>query len=129
MRHFNFLAYSDGWVSSEVQKMVSNPNVTVRSRGVMEKCTYCIQRIETAHIEADKQSRRIRDGEIVTACQAACPTQAIRFGDMADKQSEVSQAKASPRNYALLGELGTRPHTTYLARLRNPNPALKDDEA
>jgi molybdopterin-containing oxidoreductase family iron-sulfur binding subunit len=127
VRRFNFLQYTDK--TTPQLKAMRNPEVSVRRRGVMEKCTYCIQRIETAHIEADKQSRRIRDGEIVTACQAACPTQAIRFGNMADKQSEVSQAKASPRNYALLGELGTRPHTTYLARLRNPNPALKDDEA
>jgi molybdopterin-containing oxidoreductase family iron-sulfur binding subunit len=105
-----------------------NPEVTVRRRGVMEKCTYCIQRIETAQIEANKDSRRIRDGEIVTACQAACPTQAIRFGDISDKDSSVSQAKTSPRNYAMLNELGTRPRTTYLARIRNPNPALEDSE-
>jgi molybdopterin-containing oxidoreductase family iron-sulfur binding subunit len=106
-----------------------NPEVTVRRRGVMEKCTYCIQRIETAHIEADKQDRRIRDGEIVTACQAACPTLAIRFGDISDKDSSVSNAKASPRNYAMLNELGTRPRTTYLARIRNPNPALQDEDS
>jgi molybdopterin-containing oxidoreductase family iron-sulfur binding subunit len=103
-----------------------NPEVTVRRRGVMEKCTYCIQRIETAHIHADKEGRRIRDGEVVTACQAACPTQAIRFGDIADNDSGVSKAKQSPRNYAMLNELGTRPRTTYLARIRNPNPALEE---
>ncbi|MGH8124309.1 MAG: TAT-variant-translocated molybdopterin oxidoreductase [Rhodanobacteraceae bacterium] len=127
VRRFNFMQYADKH-TPQIEAM-RNPEVTVRRRGVMEKCTYCIQRIETAHIEADKQDRRIRDGEIVTACQAACPTQAIRFGDISDAQSNVSQAKASPRNYAMLNELGTRPRTTYLARIRNPNPALKDEDS
>jgi Fe-S-cluster-containing dehydrogenase component len=95
----------------------------------MEKCTYCIQRIETAHIEADKGNRRIRDAEVLTACQAACPTQAIRFGDIADVHSGVAQAKSSPRTYVMLGELNTRPRTSYLARLRNPNPALPEEGA
>ena len=103
-----------------------NPDVTVRNRGVMEKCTYCIQRIETAHIAADRDGRRIADGEIVTACQAACPTQAITFGNIADPDSAVSRAKASPLDYSLLAELNTRPRTTYQAHLRNPNPALED---
>jgi molybdopterin-containing oxidoreductase family iron-sulfur binding subunit len=125
VRRFNFMQYADKHTPQYMA--MRNPEVTVRRRGVMEKCTYCIQRIETAHIEADKHDRRIRDGEIVTACQAACPTQAIRFGDISDKDSGVSKAKASPRNYAMLNELGTRPRTTYLARIRNPNPALKDD--
>ncbi len=125
VRRFNFLQYANK--TTPQLKAMRNPEVTVRRRGVMEKCTYCIQRIETAHIEADKADRRIRDGEIVTACQAVCPTKAIRFGDISDQQSQVAEAKASPRNYALLGELNTRPRTTYLARLRNPNPALKDD--
>jgi len=125
VRRFNFMQYADKHTPQYMA--MRNPEVTVRRRGVMEKCTYCIQRIENAHIEADKQDRRIRDGEIVTACQAACPTQAIRFGDISDKQSNVSKAKASPRNYAMLNELGTRPRTTYLARIRNPNPALKED--
>jgi len=127
VRRFNFMQYADKHTPQYMA--MRNPEVTVRRRGVMEKCTYCIQRIETAHIEADKQNRRIRDGEVVTACQAACPTQAIRFGDISDRDSGVSKAKASPRNYAMLNELGTRPRTTYLARIRNPNPALKDDES
>jgi Fe-S-cluster-containing dehydrogenase component len=124
VRRFNFLQYVDKEV--DTLKAQRNPEVTVRRRGVMEKCTYCIQRIETAHIEADKGSRRIRDGEVLTACQAVCPTQAIRFGDLADRQSAVAAAKASPRNYVMLGELNTRPRTSYLARLRNPNPALQE---
>jgi molybdopterin-containing oxidoreductase family iron-sulfur binding subunit len=127
VRRFNFLQYADK--TTPQLKAMRNPEVSVRRRGVMEKCTYCIQRIETAHIQADKESRRIRDGEILTACQAVCPTQAIRFGDISDKQSNVAKAKASPRNYAMLNELGTRPRTTYLARLRNPNPALEDEPA
>ena len=127
VRRFNFMQYADKQTPQYMA--MRNPEVTVRRRGVMEKCTYCIQRIETAHIEADKQDRRIHDGEIVTACQAACPTQAIRFGDISDKDSGVSKAKASPRNYAMLNELGTRPRTTYLARIRNPNPALGDGES
>ncbi len=125
VRRFNFMQYADKHTPQYMA--MRNPEVTVRRRGVMEKCTYCIQRIETAHIEADKHDRRIRDGEIVTACQAACPTQAIRFGDIADRDSGVSKAKASPRNYAMLNELGTRPRTTYLARVRNPNPALDNE--
>jgi molybdopterin-containing oxidoreductase family iron-sulfur binding subunit len=124
VRRFNFMQYADKHTPQYMA--MRNPEVTVRRRGVMEKCTYCIQRIETAHIHADKEGRRIRDGEVVTACQAACPTQAIRFGDIADNHSGVSKAKESPRNYAMLNELGTRPRTTYLARIRNPNPALEE---
>ena len=124
VRRFNFLKYTEDGATFAAQR---NPEVTVRRRGVMEKCTYCIQRIETAHIEADKANRRIRDGEVLTACQAACPTQAIRFGDIADVHSSVAQAKSSPRAYVMLGELNTRPRTSYLARLRNPNPALADE--
>jgi molybdopterin-containing oxidoreductase family iron-sulfur binding subunit len=124
VRRFNFLQYVDE--STDTLKAQRNPEVTVRQRGVMEKCTYCIQRIETAHIEADKGTRRIQDGEVLTACQAVCPTQAIRFGDISDARSQVAQAKASPRNYVMLSELNTRPRTSYLARLRNPNPALPD---
>ncbi|HXE66508.1 MAG TPA: TAT-variant-translocated molybdopterin oxidoreductase [Rhodanobacteraceae bacterium] len=127
VRRFNFMQYADK--TTPQYMAMRNPEVTVRRRGVMEKCTYCIQRIETAHIEADKHGRRIRDGEIVTACQAACPTQAIRFGDIADEDSGVSKAKASPRNYAMLNELGTRPRTTYLARIRNPNPELEEEKS
>lgn len=125
VRRFNFLQYTD--LDAENLKAQRNPDVSVRNRGVMEKCTYCIQRIETAHIAADAGGRRIADGEILTACQAVCPTQAIHFGDIADPSSDVSRAKASPLDYTVLQELNTRPRTTYLAQLRNPNPALGDD--
>ena len=127
VRRFNFLQYVD--TTTDTLKAQRNPEVTVRQRGVMEKCTYCVQRIAGARIQAERENRRIRDGEVVTACQAVCPTAAIVFGDSADAQSDVAQAKASPRNYILLEELNTRPRTTYLARLRNPNPALEDDSA
>ena len=96
-----------------------NPDVTVRSRGVMEKCTYCTQRIEGARAQADKENRPIRNGEVVTACQAACPTTAIVFGDLNDPESEVAKRRKSGRHYALLEELGTRPRTTYLARWKD----------
>ncbi|HET6806386.1 MAG TPA: TAT-variant-translocated molybdopterin oxidoreductase [Frateuria sp.] len=125
VRRFNFLQYSD--LSTETLKAQRNPDVSVRNRGVMEKCTYCIQRIETAHIAADREGRRIADGEVLTACQAVCPTRAIVFGDQQDPASAVSRQKASPRNYTLLEELNTRPRTTYLAAIRNPHPALEDD--
>ncbi len=122
VRRFNFFLYSD-W-TTETLKMARNPEVTVRSRGVMEKCTYCVQRISRARIRAEEAGRRIADGELVTACQQACPTEAIVFGDVHDPASRVARWKADPRNYALLGELNTRPRTTYLAAVRNPNPAL-----
>ncbi|MGN6283179.1 TAT-variant-translocated molybdopterin oxidoreductase [Frateuria sp.] len=125
VRRFNFLQYSD--LHTETLKAQRNPDVSVRNRGVMEKCTYCIQRIETAHIAADREGRRIADGEVLTACQAVCPTQAIVFGDQQDPASAVSRQKASPRHYTLLEELNTRPRTTYLAAIRNPHPALEDD--
>jgi molybdopterin-containing oxidoreductase family iron-sulfur binding subunit len=125
VRRFNFLQYTD--LDDEALKAQRNPDVSARNRGVMEKCTYCIQRIETAHIAADAAGRRIADGEILTACQAVCPTRAITFGDTADPHSAVSLAKASPLDYALLQELNTRPRTTYQARLRNPHPALGED--
>jgi molybdopterin-containing oxidoreductase family iron-sulfur binding subunit len=125
VRHFNFLQYQDD--QTPTLKLLRNPNVTVRSRGVMEKCTYCVQRINEARIQAKTQDREIRDGEVATACQAVCPSQAIVFGDINDPKSRVSQLKASPMNYGLLTELNTRPRTTYLARLRNPNPALEQD--
>ena len=123
VRHFNFLQYADDQTPS--LKLVRNPNVTVRSRGVMEKCTYCVQRINEARIQAKTHDRDIQDGEVVTACQAVCPSQAIVFGNINDPKSRVSQLKAHPLNYALLAELNTKPRTTYLARLRNPNPALE----
>jgi molybdopterin-containing oxidoreductase family iron-sulfur binding subunit len=123
VRRFNFLEYSD-WNTPSL-KLLRNPEVTVRSRGVMEKCTYCVQRINNARITSEKDSREIRDGEIQTACEAACPARAITFGNINDKQSRVSQRKAEPRNYGLLAELNTRPRTTYLAEVRNPNPELE----
>ncbi len=122
VRRFNFLQYSD-WNTSSL-KLLRNPDVTVRSRGVMEKCTYCVQRINAARIKAEKDRRQIRDGEVVTACQAACPTEAIVFGNINDANSRVAKLKAESRNYGLLAELNTRPRTTYLAALRNPNPDL-----
>ena len=101
----------------------------MRGRGVMEKCTYCIQRIRAAQIDADRENRPVRDGEIVTACQQACPTQAIIFGDRNDPKSAVARRKASPLDYVLLDELNTRPRTSYAAIIRNPNPLIKPDSA
>jgi Fe-S-cluster-containing dehydrogenase component/anaerobic selenocysteine-containing dehydrogenase len=122
VRRFNFLLYAD-WYTEQL-KMQNNPDVTVRSRGVMEKCTYCVQRIREAEIRSQNQNRFIRDGEIQTACQQVCPTRAITFGDMNNSGTEVSRWKREPLNYSLLAELNTRPHTTYLAELRNPNPEM-----
>jgi len=124
VRRFNFLQYAD--LASESLKAMRNPEVTVRSRGVMEKCTYCVQRIERAHIDADREGRRIGTGEVTTACQDACPTRAIVFGDLDDDASDVAVAHRSPRRYVLLEELNTRPRTAYLGALRNPNPAWRD---
>lgn len=129
VRRFNFLHYTALTSSAESLKAQKNPDVTVRTRGVMEKCTYCIQRISAARIAAKKEDRPIQDGQVVTACQAACPTKAIYFGDMNDPNSEVSRMKAQPRNYGVLTELGTRPSTSYLARLKNPNPELAGPES
>ena len=122
VRRFNFTLYAD-W-DTESLKMQRNPDVTVRSRGVMEKCTYCVQRINSARIQAKREDREIRDGEVVTACESACPSQAITFGNLNDPTSRVAKLKADPRNYSMLAELNTRPRTTYLAAVRNPNPAL-----
>ncbi|MGH9532337.1 MAG: TAT-variant-translocated molybdopterin oxidoreductase, partial [Terriglobales bacterium] len=122
VRRFNFLLFSDFETPS--LKLGRNPDVTVRSRGVMEKCTYCVQRINEARITADREDRPVRDGEILTACQQACPADAIVFGNQNDKSSRVAKLKAESRNYGLLAELNTRPRTTYLAAVRNPNPEL-----
>src|ERR1017187_525322 len=122
VRRFNFKLFSD--YTTESLMSLRNPNVTVRSRGVMEKCSYCVQRIQSAKIESEKQDRSVRDGEIVTACEAVCPAQAIVFGNINDKNSRVAKLKASTRDYTLLAELNTRPRTSYQARLRNLNPAM-----
>jgi molybdopterin-containing oxidoreductase family iron-sulfur binding subunit len=124
-RRFNFLQFSE--LRSPSLALLNNPDVTVRTRGVMEKCTYCVQRINEARYAAELEGRRIRDGEVVPACQGACPTRAIVFGDTADPSSHVSKLKRDPRNYDILAELNARPRTSYLARLRNPNPALETE--
>ena len=123
VRRFNFFLYSD-WNTPSL-KLQRNPDVSVRSRGVMEKCTYCVQRISEAKIEAEKEDRTLKDGEVQTACQGVCPTQAIVFGDINDSSSRVAKLKAEQLNYSLLAELNTRPRTTYLAALRNPNPEIE----
>ena len=122
-RRFNFLLYSD--CETESLKLMRNPDVTVRSRGVMEKCSYCVQRISAVRIEADKQNRAIRDGEIVTACQQACPALAITFGNINDKQSKVAKLRADERSYQVLADQNTRPRTKYVAAVLNPNPELE----
>src|SRR4029453_7211515 len=121
VRRFNFLLYSDWYTESYYP--LRNPDVSVRTRGVREKCPHCVQRINNARIEAKKDGNRdIRDGEIVTACEAVCPADAIVFGNLNDDKSRVSKLKAQQRNYGMLEDLNTRPRTTYLASLRNPNP-------
>jgi molybdopterin-containing oxidoreductase family iron-sulfur binding subunit len=122
VRRFNFLLYSD-WTTPTL-KMARNPDVTVRSRGVMEKCTYCVQRINHARVAAKREDRTIRDGEVVTACQAACPAGAIAFGNINDPAARVTKLKQEPRNYGVLADLNTRPRTTYLAVVRNTNTEL-----
>jgi MoCo/4Fe-4S cofactor protein with predicted Tat translocation signal len=123
VRRFNFLLYQD--FNTPSLKLMRNPEVSVRSRGVMEKCSYCIQRIQYAKIESEKEGRQVRDGEIQTACQAACPTEAIIFGNLNDRGSRVAKLQAEKRSYSLLAELNTRPRTRYLSALLNPNPEIK----
>jgi MoCo/4Fe-4S cofactor protein with predicted Tat translocation signal len=126
VRRFNFFAFAD---RNERPPASWNPEVSVRGRGVMEKCTYCIQRIRTAQIAAEREDRPLRDGEVVTACQQSCPTQAIVFGDKNDRDSAVSKRKNTPLDYVLLDELNTRPRTSYSALIRNPNPAIKSGQS
>ncbi|HJT77582.1 MAG TPA: 4Fe-4S dicluster domain-containing protein, partial [Gemmataceae bacterium] len=123
VRRFNFFTYAE--FTTPTVRLQYNPDVTVRSRGVMEKCSYCVQRIRQAEIDAQKEERQVTDGEVLTACQAACPAEAIIFGDMNDPKSKVAALKASPLEYGLLADLDTRPRTTYLGALRNPNPELE----
>ncbi len=127
VRRFNYFNYHKNLAEAdnEVTKMMYNPEVTVRSRGVMEKCTYCVQRIQAVKIEAKNARRPIEDGEIKTACQQACPSGAIVFGDLAQRNSRVARLHDDKRNYAMLGELNNKPRTTYLAKIRNPNPELE----
>ncbi len=127
VRRFNYLQYGDQTTPS--LKLLNNPDVTLRMRGVMEKCTYCVQRINEARINAQMEDRKIGGDEVTTACQGACPTRAIVFGNKADAESSVAKARNSPRNYGLLAELGTLPRTTYLSRLSNPNPDAAEQKA
>ncbi len=123
VRRFNFFNFTKD--KPEILKLAMNPDVTVRARGVMEKCTYCTQRINRVKIDSRLAGREIKDGDVKTACQQACPSSAIEFGDIRDASSRVAKAKADPRNYALLEELNTKPRTTYLTKVRNPNPDLE----
>jgi len=122
VRRFNFYQYSD--TSTPQYDMMRNPDVTVRNRGVMEKCNYCVQRVNVARIESKKSGTPIPDGSFTTACAQACPSQSIVFGNLNDPKSRVNAEKASPLNYGMLTELNTRPRTSYLGRMSNPNPAL-----
>jgi MoCo/4Fe-4S cofactor protein with predicted Tat translocation signal len=123
VRRYNFLLYSD--FETESLKLLRNPDVSVRSRGVMEKCSYCVQRISAAKIDADKENRPVRDGEVVTACQQACPASAISFGNINDKKSQVAKLQSDERSYQVLADLNTRPRTKYVAAVLNPNPELE----
>jgi molybdopterin-containing oxidoreductase family iron-sulfur binding subunit len=131
VRRFNFLLFQD-W-DTQQYKMMRNPDVSVRSRGVMEKCTYCVQRINERRIDAERENRKINEGEqsgeLQTACQQSCPAGAITFGNINDPNSQVSKWKAQNRNYGLLADLNTRPRTTYLAEVRNPNPELEAERS
>ncbi len=127
VRRFNFFNFTKD--TPNILKLAMNPDVTVRARGVMEKCTYCTQRINRVKIDARLAGREVRDGDVKTACQQACPASAIEFGDIRDASSRVAKAKADSRNYALLEELNTKPRTTYLSKVRNPNPDLQEPVA
>ena len=124
VRRFNFLLYSD--FETESLKLMRNPDVSVRSRGVMEKCSYCVQRIQDAKITADKENRAIRDGEIQTACQQACPAGVFTFGNINDNDSRVTKLRADERTYQVLADINTRPRTTYVAGVINPNSELEE---
>jgi molybdopterin-containing oxidoreductase family iron-sulfur binding subunit len=128
VRRFNFLNYhTSGGMYDDVpesEKMHYNPDVTVRMRGVMEKCTYCVQRIQEAKIKSKRTGKPIKDGDVVTACQQVCPANAIVFGDLNDKNSRVAKWRATDRAYRLLSELGTMPRTSYLGKVRNPNAEM-----
>jgi molybdopterin-containing oxidoreductase family iron-sulfur binding subunit len=122
VRRFNFFLYQD--FTTPQYQIMRNPEVSVRSRGVMEKCTYCVQRIQSAKITAEVEGREVRDGEILTACQSVCPTNAITFGNQNDANSAVAKLKKEERNYGLLPDLNVRPRTTYLGTVSNPNTAV-----
>jgi molybdopterin-containing oxidoreductase family iron-sulfur binding subunit len=126
VRRFNWFDFTSSDADYPARKAAQNPEVTIRSRGVMEKCTYCVQRIDRARIRADREGRTIAAGEVTTACQDACPTQAIVFGDIENPDSEVRTLKQSPRNYGMLAELNVRPRTTYLAGVSNPNSEIEN---
>jgi molybdopterin-containing oxidoreductase family iron-sulfur binding subunit len=133
VRRFNFFGYADGQeyanLGLEPYRAQKNPEVTVRARGVMEKCTYCVQRISGARRAAEREGRHLGPEEVTTACQNACPTRAIQFGDLHQEAAIVNRQKREERHYALLGHLGTRPRTTYLADVRNPAPGFEDEKA